>query len=110
MLRQPIFRDGEWSLLDCMPAWEGNWTSDCFIAALWQGNEQQLRLIAVNYARNQSQCYIRLAVPALAGRAARFKDLMGSAGFDRDGNELTSRGLYLDMPPWGYHVFEITAL
>ena len=26
---------------------------------------------------------------------------------ERDGNELQSRGLYLDVPAWQYHVFEI---
>ena len=26
VLRQPVFRDGEWRLLECVPAWEGNWT------------------------------------------------------------------------------------
>jgi hypothetical protein len=29
---------------------------------------------------------------------------------DRDGDDLISRGLYLDMPPWGYHVFKLTLL
>ena len=27
--------------------------------------------------------------------------------YDRDGSELASRGLYVDLPPWGYHVFEL---
>jgi hypothetical protein len=31
---------------------------------------------------------------------------MSPARYDRDGSDLASRGLYLDMPPWGYHVFE----
>ena len=26
-----------WQLLDCTPAWEGNWTWDCFLAFAWQG-------------------------------------------------------------------------
>ena len=34
---------------------------------------------------------------------------MGAASYDRDGSDLLSRGLYLDMPPWSYHVFEATA-
>ena len=42
-----------------------------------------------------------------SGRAVRFRDLTGSATYDRDGGELVSRGLYLDLPPWGYHVFEV---
>jgi hypothetical protein len=33
---------------------------------------------------------------------------MSPAVFDRSGDELLARGLYLDMPGWGYHVFEVT--
>ena len=32
---------------------------------------------------------------------------MSDARYDRDGSEVVSRGLYLDMRPWGYHVFEM---
>ncbi len=38
----------------------------------------------------------------------RFEDLMGTARFDRDRNDLDAGGLYLDMPAWGYHVFDVT--
>ncbi len=107
VLRQPAVRDGQWRLLDCVPAWDGNWTSDCFIAWSWQGSDGQRRLIAVNYSGNQSQCYVRLPFSDLTGRAVRLKDLVGPASFDRDGNDLASRGLYLDMAPWSYHVFEM---
>jgi len=108
VLRQPAVRDGEWGLLDCAPAWDGNWTSDCFIAWAWQARNDQRRLIAVNYAPNQSQCYVRLPFPKLTGRKVRLTDLLGDAAYDRDGNDLLARGLYLDLPPWGYHVFELT--
>ena len=110
LLRQPSIRDGAWSLIDCAPAWDGNWTSDCFIAWCWQGADGQRRLIAVNYADNQSQCYVAIPFPELSDRKVRLKDLAGRATYDRDGNELTSRGLYIDLPAWGYHVFEMTAL
>ena len=30
VLRRPAVRQGSWRLLDCTPAWEGNWTWDCF--------------------------------------------------------------------------------
>jgi hypothetical protein len=45
----------------------------------------------------------------MADRTVRMDDIMGSASFDRDGNDLISRGLYLDLPRWGYHVFEMSA-
>jgi hypothetical protein len=33
---------------------------------------------------------------------------MGTAIYDRADTDLAARGLYLDVPPWGYHVFELT--
>ena len=60
VLRQPVVRDGQWQLLDCTPAWEGNWTWDCFLAFAWQGPDGERLLVTVNYAPNQSQCYVRL--------------------------------------------------
>jgi len=110
VLRRPTVRDGQWRLLECVPAWEGNWTSDCFIASSWERDDGQRMMTIVNYAPNQSQCYVRLPFSDLAGRAVRLKDLMGPASYDRDGSDLVSRGLYLDLPPWGYHVFEMTTL
>src|SRR5438094_3106386 len=110
VLRQPVVRDGQWRLLECAPAWDGNWTSDCFIAWSWEAQPGQRRVIAVNYAGNQSQCYVRLPFPDLSGRAVRLNDLMGPASYDRDGDELVSRGLYLALLPWSYHVFEMTTV
>jgi alpha amylase-like protein len=106
-LRQPVVRQGNWQLLDCTPAWDGNWTCDCFIAWSWHAEDGQRRLVAVNYAANQSQCYVRIPFADLPGRTVQFADLMGPARYDRDGDELASRGLFLDLAPWGYHVFDM---
>ncbi len=108
VLRQRTVRDGQWHLLECVPAWDGNGTSDSFLAFAWQGPGEERLLVTVNYAANQSQCYVRLPFPHLAGRRGRFKDLMSAASYERHGDELLSRGLYLDMPAWGYHVFEVS--
>ena len=107
-LEPATVRDRRRSLLECAPAWDGNSTWDGFIAWCWQGPDGRRRLVAVNYAGNQGQCYVRLPFPDLAGRTARLEDQLGPARYDRDGSDLVSRGLYLDMPPWGYHVFEVT--
>ena len=110
VLRHPSVRDGDWRLLECAPAWEGNWTSDCFVAWLWTNTAGDRRLAAVNYAANQSQCYVRLPPQDRAGPLTRFEDLMGTARFDRDRSDLDALWMdSLDMPPWGYHVFDVTA-
>jgi glycosidase len=100
VLRHPVVRDGQWRLLECLPAWDGNWTWDCIVAFAWQGPAGERLLVAVNYAANQSQGYLRLPFADLGGRRWRLQDQLGHACHDRDGNDLQSRGLYLDMPAW----------
>jgi hypothetical protein len=107
-LKHPAVRHGQWRLLECVPAWEGNWTWDCFIAFAWEEATGRRLLAAVNYAPNQSQCYVRLPFWELAGRTARLADLLGPAVYERDAGDLQTRGLYLDLPAWGYHLFEVT--
>lgn len=109
ILKQPALHTGQWQLLECVPAWDGNWTNDCFIAFSWQGAESDRLLVLVNYAPNQSQCYVRLAFSDLSQRTWQLRDLLGDAVYDRDGNELHSRGLYVDMKPWQACVFSFKA-
>jgi hypothetical protein len=106
-LKDPAFREGQWQLLDVRPAWPGNDTSEAFIAFSWTGPAGLRRLIAVNYAGHPSQCFLRLPWGDLTGRTWRLRDRLGIAVYDRDGVDLSERGLYLDMPCWGYHAFEV---
>jgi hypothetical protein len=107
VLRRPVVRQGQWQLLECVPAWDGNGSSDAFIAYAWQNAAGAHLLAAVNNAPHHSQCYVRLPFPDLGGGQWRLQDLLGEARYDRDGNDLQSRGLYLDVPPWQSHVFEM---
>ena len=110
VLRQPVVRQGNWQLLDCTPAWEGNWTWDCFLVFAWEGAGDERLLVTVNYAPNQSQCYVRLPFAGLGNGQWRLEDGIGDATYERDGNDLQARGLYLDEPPWRAHVFSLTKL
>ena len=107
VLRRPVVRSGQWQLLECVPAWSGNVSSDALIAWAWRNSGGELLVVAVNYASHRSQCYVRLPFPHLGDRGLRLQDLLGDARYDRDGNDLQSHGLYLDVSPWQYHVFEL---
>jgi alpha amylase-like protein len=107
VLRRRTVRDGQWRLLDCASAWDGNGTWDSFLAFAWESPGKDRLLVTVNYAATQSQCYVPLPFPDLAGRTVRLTDLMSTACYERNGDELLLRGLYLDVPAWGYHVFEL---
>jgi hypothetical protein len=109
-LHHEALRDGLWSLLDCADAWPGNGSSTQFIAWHWQGPGEAWLCAVVNYAPQPGQCFVRLPFAELAGRTLRFKDLLGDAVYGRPGGDLLQRGLYLDLPAWGYHLFEVEAL
>ncbi len=107
VLRKPVMKTGEWQSLDPQPVWEGNGSWDSFVAHSWQGSGGERILVAVNYSPHASQCFLKLPFPGLEGRSVRFQDLLSPACYDRDGTELGERGLYLDLEPWAYHVFDL---
>jgi hypothetical protein len=100
--------EGRWQLLECTAAWDGNWTWDCFLVFAWQGSGAERLLVAVNYAPNQSQCHVRLPFPDLGNYNWRIQDQLTTEFYDWAGNDLLSRGLYLDMRPWQAAVYSLT--
>jgi len=106
-LKETVFREGDWRLLECHPAWSGNSSWDAIIAFTWTGRDGGRRLVVVNYSGRQSQGYLSLPWPDLAKKRWRLSDQMSRAVYDRDGSDLASNGLYLDVAPWGYNVFDV---
>jgi hypothetical protein len=106
-LKNHVFRNGWWHLLQCDPAWDGNGTWDAFLVFSWEGNHGVRMLVTVNFAPHASQCYVLLPFPDLVGHEVQLRDTMGTILYDRNGSELLVKGLYLDLPAWGYHIFEV---
>jgi len=107
-MRRRDVREGDWRLAEVAPAWEGNGTAEQFIAFTWERDNERL-LIAVNYAPRPGQSYVRPAFGAgLEGTSVVMRDLVDpTVRYERDGSELTRRGLYLDVPAWRAHVFDV---
>lgn len=106
ILRMPALHTGQWQLIECRPAWEGNNSNEAFIAFSWQFSDERL-IIVVNFAAHTSQTYLTLPHQGLNGASWRFEDSLGNACYDRDGDALASSGLYLDMEAWQFHAFEM---
>ena len=109
LLRLPAIRSGQWQLLECISAWEGNPTAAQFLAFAWDGSQGEKLLVTVNYGPTQGQCYVSLPWNDLTDRVWNLSDQLSPARYERDGLDLATRGLYLDMPAWGYHVFDVAA-
>ena len=108
LLQMPVLRDGRWSLMECRPAWDGNWTHDCFIAFAWEKSMDERLIVVVNFADHQSQTRVRLPFEIPPDAVIHFQELIGTGAYDHSAGELDSNGLFVDLPPWGSHVFSIS--
>ena len=110
LVGRPAIRDGAWRMLETRPAWAGNASWQGFLAWCWQGTDDLPLLVTVNYSPSQGQCYVRLPLEELRGRAVRLRDTLSEATYERSGHDLEAEGLYLDVPGWGHHAFEVSPL
>jgi len=108
VLTGPAVRNGQWQWLECVSTGGGNGSWDNFIACLWQDPAGERLLVAVNYSAHPSQCFVRLPLSDLNGKAWHLQDLLGDASYERDGTDLQARGLYLDVAPWQHHGFRLS--
>lgn len=106
-LNRSEFENGQWRLLGRRAAWAENSTYKNFLTYEWRDGERRT-WVCVNFGPSYGQCYVEVAEDALRGRMLMLRDQLSRAWYERDGNDLCARGLYLDMPAWGYHVFDVT--
>jgi hypothetical protein len=106
-INNPVFRKGDWVLLSVRPAWHENYTWQNFLVFWWQEKDNGARMVVVNYAPHSGQCYVEVPVERLNGTVIEFKDSMSDATFVRDRGGLVTRGMYFDLPGYGYHLFEV---
>jgi hypothetical protein len=101
-------RDGDWRLLEAA-GWPDNETCRSLLAWSWTADGGARHVIVINFSARPAQGRIQLGWPDLPGRDWRFTPLMGGDGFDRAGDELAADGLFVDLPPWGFHLLSVAA-
>ncbi len=92
---------GAWQLCQCR-GWDDNSTYANLIAWCWSQGEERY-LVVVNLAQNLSQGRVQLPWNELARRTWRLMDVLSGDVFERDGSEMQSLGLFVDLPAWGIH-------
>jgi hypothetical protein len=105
---RPQVASGRFELVECLPAWDDNPTSERFVAFRREADGEKPILVVVNYGPTQSQCSVKTGLAGLDGQPVRFAELLGDAVYERAGTDVASRGLFVDLPPWGYHVLEVS--
>ena len=109
VMQRPEVREGHWQLLEPRPAAGGNASCAQFVAYAWHKDGRRL-LVAVNYGPQRAQCFLRVPYSELAGTEVTLRDRMNpTISYRRSGDELVRSGLYLDVPPWRHHVFDLVS-
>jgi hypothetical protein len=96
------FRNGNWQLCD-RTGWPDNTSYRNLIAWCWQSAGEH-SLIVVNLSDSGAQGLVLLPRNELKGSSWRMTDLFTKKEYERSGDEMCTQGLYVDLPPWGYHV------
>lgn len=101
---------GEKQIVRVEGAWPGNPSHECLIAMAWQCNNKKI-LLCVNFANHTSQARIRLPgawlETAKKSPNVGLEDKISGLTVTPPGKELADAGLYVELPAWGTHLFEI---
>jgi hypothetical protein len=85
----------------------GDSSNEPFVAWLWVAPAGSMRLAVANLGTSDGRCFLPLAIPGFARRTIVFEDLLSDARYERSGDELLVRGLFLDLPAGGLHLFRV---
>ena len=133
MLRLPIVRSGDWTLLTPAPTDQAptdqaptdqaptdqaptdqkddDAESDReIIACVWSLEKRNRVLVIVNYTPEPVSSHLKLPFPDLRRQKVRLRDLMGTTKSEDSGDALLTTGLAIDLPPWGYRVLELSVV
>jgi hypothetical protein len=95
-------RNGSWQLCE-RQGWPDNATYQNIVAWCWRGAGEH-DLIVVNLSDSGAQGLVRLPWEELTGKSWQMSDLFSGQAYERNGGEMRDPGLYVDLPPWGFHV------
>ena len=102
-VNRPVFRDGQWNLCE-RTGWPDNASFQNLVAWSWLKDDERY-LIVVNLSDCPSQARVRVPWADAVGARWNLIDVLSGTIYERDGCELPSPGLYVELGPWNYHFF-----
>jgi hypothetical protein len=75
------------------------------VAWAWAKDDDRY-LIIVNLSGNNVQARVQTPWHDSAGQSWRLIDALSGATYDRDADEMLSPGLYVELGPWNFNLFQ----
>jgi hypothetical protein len=102
-IASPVFHDGQWSLCE-RTGWPDNPSFRNVVAWNWVKNDERY-VVVVNLSDNAAQARVRVPWGDIPGESLRLADVLSEAVYDRNSDEMTGPGLYIELGPWMCHFF-----
>jgi glycosidase len=103
-----IIRNGQWRLCE-RSGWPDNQSFLDVMAWCWTKDNERC-LIVINFGRENAQARVQVPWDELRGKTWRLRDMLSEEIYDRGGDDMRNAGLYVDLKPWQYHVFQVHPL
>jgi hypothetical protein len=105
-INAPVFRDGEWKLCERC-GWQDNNSFRNLVAWSWVKGDDR-RFIVLNLSDSVVQARVRVPWGEVRDETWRLTDTLSGTSYDREGEEMLTPGLYVELGPWDCHFFRCT--
>jgi glycosidase len=105
MVNRDAFRNGRWQLCT-HSGWPDNPSFRNLVASCWTGDKERY-LIVINLSNQQSQALIKVPWEDLRGKTCWLSDALWSEVYERNGSQMLSPGMFVDLKPWAMHCFQV---
>ena len=102
-----ISHAGRWNPIEVVSSWPGNDSHRHIMAWEWSLGTQRA-IIAINYSQSRSQAWVKPEHPTSIGRIV-MEDILTGTTYVRDSEELSAKGLYVDLGPYRGHIMLTSA-
>jgi hypothetical protein len=102
-IRRPVFHEGEWKLCE-RRGWPDNPSFRNLLTWSWRKDSERY-LVAANFSDQPLQARVFLPWPDVGDGLWQLTDEFSGVQYERQGDELARSGLYVELGPWGHHLF-----
>jgi glycosidase len=103
-----VFRNGAWRLCE-RSGWPDNQSCQNLLSWCWVKDDERY-LILINFWQEALQARVHVPWDELRGKEWRLNDVLSGETYERGGSEMRDAGLYFDLRPWKFHVFQVFEL